>query len=302
MSLEWKLCFSSDVAVPYRVPLSAQRQYERAGYTNFDMEIVPLLLGTFALALLSGLPAGELRVGGVHGRMGALPRMSDHGKGALDYLKIKLLDFMLPHVHPRFGVRLDTIGKKMNHPIYYNVHHEMFAYTDHLFEHYLDRFKDLNYAYLTIENGPTQDGARYAYDFADRFRQKGLENVGVTYDVLHDAIVRNGNDDSLYGMERVWSRVLAGIRPSTHIIHFPWGSEDGLPIEAMLRYSPQMLVDLRHRIDEVGAQIVTIENQHGFWSAINAAEEERLYRIGSELAAIGFFDPRHLVGRTPKKC
>jgi hypothetical protein len=296
MHFEKRIAVSTDVAVglPIHHPIKAVELYESAGLRDFGVEVVPLLSGTLMLALASvngnKLPEG-INMEGEHGKMGSLPHMSEHGKGSFDYLKIKTLDMLLPHVHPWFGVNLEKIANKLGHSVYHNIHHELVNYSEKSYQHYLKRFRPLRNVLLAIENGPTKDGVKKTFDSVARFRDDGL-NAVATIDVLHAAIEFSNYDDSLTGVSRVWDRVLDSIKPGTRQIHFPIGLEDNLPIEEMIQ-EKAMIVGLIQKLNDVGVELVVFENQHGYFTGIWEAERIRLNRIIPQLVELGLISESH---------
>lgn len=298
--VERRIAVSTDIAVglPIHHPSEAVEMYKSAGLKDFGVEMVPLLYGTLLLSWASvngnQLPK-ELDLEGVHGRMGSLPHMSEHGKGPFDYFKIITLDAMLPHVHPWFGVNLDKIAKNHGHPVYYNIHHELVTYSHKAYKHYLNRFKPLEQVVLVVENGPTKSGVEHTHDAVKRFNDDGLQ-AKVNIDVLHAAIEFNGYDDSFGGISKVWDKVLASIRPGTRQIHFPIGRVDNLPIKEMLE-EKEMIRALDQKLKELGIELVIFENQHGYFTGINEEERNRLRTlIVPGLVGLGLIPVSHYSG------
>ncbi len=292
MSFEGRIAVSSDVAVgfPFYPPERAVELYESVGLTKFGVEVVPLLLGTLMLAMASidgnSLPEG-FNMEGEHGKMGSLPHMSDHGKGIVDYWKIKALDLLL-HVHPWLGVDLEKMARKMGHPVYHNIHHEMIAYSEKAYLHYLARFMPLKDVLLVIENGPTKNGVALTYEAVDRYNNDGLL-AKANIDVLHAAIEYSNYDDSFTGVQSVWGRVLDSIRPGTRQIHFPIGLVDNLPIDEMIKEG-KMIRDLVDTLNGLGVELVIFENQHGWFTGIWDTERIRLGPIIQELVELGLIN------------
>lgn len=290
---KWRVAVSTDIATgfPFHHPAKAVEIYEASGLKDFGVELVPIFIGTLVLAHAS-INGNELskglRLEGVHGRMGSLPSMFDHGKGVFDFAKIKLLDLTLPYFHPSFGINLNSIAEKQGRDIYHNVHHELLAYSEKMFKHYLDRFKDLHNVLLAIENGPTNGGVDLTHDLVARYRDNEL-NAVATIDVLHAALEFNDYNDSLAGIEKVWGKVLNSIGDDTRQVHLPIGKVDNLPIAQML-IERKMIQDLVAVLKDSKVEVVTFENQHSYFTGIWKSERDRLSQIIPVLVGLGLIN------------